>query len=240
MKKDFIHRIVNVKTGKKYDVYCGRANKTHNLEKSKWANPYVIGKDGDRELVITKYNLYLNSQPELLRNIGELKGKVLGCWCDYPKENCHCVNLLERAESKWIKNWFSNMLPFESPMIYNGLKFNSVENFYQAMKMPKGSAAREEISKMSPFEAKKNIRDMARFPWRGDWTKDLGLKVMEHALNHKFKKGTYWRVLLDLSGELGLELVEWNNWGDKFWGKDLNSGEGENHLGKILMKIRST
>jgi predicted NAD-dependent protein-ADP-ribosyltransferase YbiA (DUF1768 family) len=33
------------------------------------------------------------------------------------------------------------------------------------------------------------------------------------------------------------EIIEWNNWGDRIWGKTYD-GVGENHLGKILMKIR--
>jgi hypothetical protein len=33
-------------------------------------------------------------------------------------------------------------------------------------------------------------------------------------------------------------LVEGNRWGDQFWGVDLRTGLGENHLGKILMKVR--
>jgi predicted NAD-dependent protein-ADP-ribosyltransferase YbiA (DUF1768 family) len=33
------------------------------------------------------------------------------------------------------------------------------------------------------------------------------------------------------------ELVEGNWWGDRFWG--VCRGEGENHLGKLLMKIRA-
>ncbi len=32
------------------------------------------------------------------------------------------------------------------------------------------------------------------------------------------------------------ELVEGNNWGDRFWG--ICRGEGRNELGKILMKVR--
>ncbi len=32
------------------------------------------------------------------------------------------------------------------------------------------------------------------------------------------------------------ELVEHNTWDDSFWGTC--NGEGENHLGKILMKVR--
>jgi predicted NAD-dependent protein-ADP-ribosyltransferase YbiA (DUF1768 family) len=35
------------------------------------------------------------------------------------------------------------------------------------------------------------------------------------------------------------EIVEWNNWGDVWWGKDLETGKGRNELGKLLMKIRS-
>ena len=34
-------------------------------------------------------------------------------------------------------------------------------------------------------------------------------------------------------------LIEGNTWGDKFWGVDTRVGQGENHLGKILMKVRA-
>jgi hypothetical protein len=62
-----------------YDVYIGRP--------SKWGNPFTIGKDGTREEVVMKYIDWLMRQPELLKDIAELKGKVLGCWC-HPKK-CH-------------------------------------------------------------------------------------------------------------------------------------------------------
>lgn len=35
------------------------------------------------------------------------------------------------------------------------------------------------------------------------------------------------------------ELIEGNTWGDRVWGVDIHRGIGENHLGKILMRIRS-
>jgi len=44
-------RIVHCKKSP-YDIYIGRANK--DLPKSKWANPWVIGRDGTREEVIEK------------------------------------------------------------------------------------------------------------------------------------------------------------------------------------------
>ncbi|OUW96006.1 MAG: hypothetical protein CBD97_01995 [Pelagibacteraceae bacterium TMED237] len=56
-----------------------------------WANPFKIGKDGDREEVLRKYKEYitirLDREPQLLKELAKLKGKNLGCWC-YP-DPCH-------------------------------------------------------------------------------------------------------------------------------------------------------
>jgi len=54
-------------------VYIGRP--------SKWGNPFVIGKDGDRASVILKYENYLLNSPELLKQLDELRGKDLVCFC---------------------------------------------------------------------------------------------------------------------------------------------------------------
>ena len=62
-----------------YDVYIGRG--------SIWGNPFVIGKDGDRDQVIEKYRRYLLGREDLIEKLPELRGKVLGCFCK-PK-NCH-------------------------------------------------------------------------------------------------------------------------------------------------------
>lgn len=35
-------------------------------------------------------------------------------------------------------------------------------------------------------------------------------------------------------------LEEGNNWGDREWGIDIQTRNGNNHLGQILMKIRSS
>jgi hypothetical protein len=60
-------------------VYIGRP--------SKWGNPFVIGRDGDREQVVAKYRAWLAEQPDLLLQLHELIGKDLVCWCA-PKP-CH-------------------------------------------------------------------------------------------------------------------------------------------------------
>jgi len=71
-----------------HDVYIGRP--------SKWGNPFSIGKDGDRDEVIAKYRAWIQTQPELLAALPELKRKIVGCWCA-PKA-CHGDVLMEMVE----------------------------------------------------------------------------------------------------------------------------------------------
>jgi hypothetical protein len=80
-------KVVNCKRDR-YDVYIGRP--------SKWGNPFVIGRDGDREEVISKYRARIVNQPDLMAAIPELRGKILGCWCA-PKP-CHGDVLIELVE----------------------------------------------------------------------------------------------------------------------------------------------
>lgn len=64
----------------RYDVYIGRP--------SAFGNPFVIGKDGDRDDVIRKFEQYLLKDEALMaRAKKELKGKVLGCFC--APQKCH-------------------------------------------------------------------------------------------------------------------------------------------------------
>lgn len=53
----------------------------------KWGNPFQIGVDGTRSEVILKYEEWILTQPHLLADLEELRGKTLGCWC-HPKP-CH-------------------------------------------------------------------------------------------------------------------------------------------------------
>lgn len=67
---------------------------------------------------------------------------------------------------------------------------------------------------------------------------EIRVTVMTNLVTQKFQKNKYLAQLLWLTGDK--TLVEGNNWGDTFWGVDLHSGVGGNHLGKILMNIRGT
>jgi len=134
-----------------------------------------------------------------------------------------------------VKNWLSNMGPFESPLIYQGISFRTVEHFYQAMKAGKAEVeTRLRIATLaSPYEAK---REGKRIRLRADWD-EVKLEVMEYALRYKFAPGTTWHVRLMATHDE--EIVERNDWGDTYWGVDLRSGHGQNHLGRLLMKLRA-
>jgi len=64
---------------------------------SVWGNPYRLGADGTRKEVIERYRKYFAHHRSLHQRIGELKGKVLICWC-YP-EYCHGEVLLEALKA---------------------------------------------------------------------------------------------------------------------------------------------
>ena len=71
-------------------VYIGRP--------SIWGNPFVIGKDGDRATVITKYENWVLRNNTLMSRIHELKGKDLVCWC--APLPCHGDVLIRLANPK--------------------------------------------------------------------------------------------------------------------------------------------
>lgn len=65
---------------------------------SKWQNPFKIN-DYGIEGCLKKYEEYLLNNEELFKNIKELKGKDLGCWC-VPYHGCHAQILLKYANDE--------------------------------------------------------------------------------------------------------------------------------------------
>lgn len=82
-----------------FDTYIGRG--------SKWGNPFTHKQGtkakwvvGSVDEAIQKYVEWLGEQEELLKDIHELRGKVLGCWCKINgDEPCHGDVLAELANS---------------------------------------------------------------------------------------------------------------------------------------------
>lgn len=80
-----------------FDVYIGRG--------TKWGNPFEIGVDGNRQEVIEKYRIWIQTQPELLESLNELSGKILGCWC--APHQCHGDILVEMIKNRDLEDAFS-------------------------------------------------------------------------------------------------------------------------------------
>ncbi len=131
----------------------------------------------------------------------------------------------------FIKNWFSNMYSCNGLITDDmGIEYHTVENYYQAAKTL-DKEIRKAISFLNPYEAKKYGR---KIKIRSDWDQ-VKLSIMEAALRQKFAPNTsYYDRLIGTGDE---EIIEHNNWGDKYWG--MVDGVGENHLGRLLMKIRA-
>jgi hypothetical protein len=99
-------KVINIKSNEKYDVYIGRP--------SIYGNPFEIGKDGDRDMVIKLYRFYFYNRLEhdnhFKEEVLKLKGKILGCFCveksiDYirPNKVCHGEIILEYLENQGEK-----------------------------------------------------------------------------------------------------------------------------------------
>jgi predicted NAD-dependent protein-ADP-ribosyltransferase YbiA (DUF1768 family) len=59
---------------------------------------------------------------------------------------------------------------------------------------------------------------------------------MRFGLALKFSDPVLREMLLDTGDAI---LEEGNMWNDTFWGIDLNTGKGQNHLGRLLMERRA-
>lgn len=125
--------------------------------------------------------------------------------------------------------FLSNFYPCE--IEYEGIKYKTLEHAYQASKTLDISLRKAVAEKKSPSKAKRAGR---KLKLRSDWD-EIKLGIMEELVRIKFTDHpNLKRKLLDTEDA---ELIEGNTWGDNYWG--IYKGEGENHLGKILMKIRN-
>lgn len=130
-------------------------------------------------------------------------------------------------------SFLSNFAYFEKPFLYDGLQYKTNEHFYVAMKT-EDKAIRKQVSE-HPLKGVKKFGNS--FILRPHWD-DIKLDVMRTGLNYKFSNhNPYLRNRL-IETE-GIELVEFNYWNDTFWGVCVQSGYGQNMLGKILMEIRA-
>lgn len=125
-------------------------------------------------------------------------------------------------------SFLSNFHP--SPITINGIEFPTVEHAYQAAKTLDEQERFRIAGLERPGQAKYAGR---RVKLRSDW-EDVKVEVMTELVRHKFTQNEDLGKSLVATGDA--ELIEGNTWNDRFWG--VCRGKGENHLGKILMKVR--
>lgn len=128
------------------------------------------------------------------------------------------------GEFSFLSNFYLCWIPFE------GHTYASVEHAYQASKTfnPK----MREMIRLAPTPGRAK-RAGQILTLRSDWN-DVKVAVMEELLREKFRS-VRLQILLRETGDR--PLIEGNSWNDFFWG--VCKGKGLNHLGKLLMKIRS-
>lgn len=81
----------NLYVGRKFRLFIDK--KIFFMPESVWKNPFKIPKDGNLDEVLVKYKIHLEKLLKT-KNLEELKGKNLGCYCDMNKK-CHVDILLE-------------------------------------------------------------------------------------------------------------------------------------------------
>jgi ribA/ribD-fused uncharacterized protein len=141
------------------------------------------------------------------------------------------TQVIESFEGEF--RWLSNFEPCK--MHHNDLEYETAEHAYQSSKT-NSLHEKKAFTLSGGYHAGKAKRKGRKVTIRFDW-EDVKLSVMEEILRIKFCPVRNPKLALKLFNTDPCILIEGNTWGDVFFG--VCDGEGENHLGKILMKIRS-
>lgn len=132
-----------------------------------------------------------------------------------------------QGEYRWLSNFTKVNITID------GVTFPSIEHAYVSMKIEDNPDWIKFCSNpnVTSGQIKRACRDKQI---REDW-EEIKLEVMELLCRIKFNKEPFKTYLLSTGDK---EIQEGNKWNDTFWGICLKTGIGENHLGKIIMKIR--
>lgn len=135
-----------------------------------------------------------------------------------------------RGEYEFLSNFYECYVPMTFGKDHVPFEFRNAEAAFQAHKTASFSDLII-LSNMTGPEAKKFGR---KVKLQDDWN-DMRLQIMFEVVLTKFVVNQDLRDKLMMTGQR--ELIEGNTWNDTFWG--VCNGKGENHLGKILMEVRS-
>lgn len=137
----------------------------------------------------------------------------------------NCIDNFHAEGYDFLSNFYG------AKVEYGGLTYGSNEAAFQAQKcMTEGEKL--PFTEARPGKAKGLGRLV---PLRPDW-EAVKVGIMEEIVRAKFIQHPELAARLLATGDK--VLVEGNHWGDTFWGVDTRTGQGHNHLGRILMKVR--
>jgi len=125
-------------------------------------------------------------------------------------------------------NFLSNF--YRCTIYYNGLSYFTVEHAFQAQKSIRHEDRLKIWNADTPGQAKAIGR---KIELRADW-EEVKLQVMADLIWIKF---SYPELKEKIIRTGDAQLIEGNTWGDRYWG--VYREQGENHLGRILMAVRS-
>ncbi len=134
------------------------------------------------------------------------------------------------VEFKGKHRFLSNFYP--AKVVLNSDVYSTVEHAYQAAKTNDLTERKTIQILETPGQAKRFGRKVTL---SSNWD-DVKLDVMELLVRQKFTNHKILKSWL-LNMTKGKHIIEGNNWNDDYWGVPFG-GTGDNHLGKIIMKIR--
>ena len=128
------------------------------------------------------------------------------------------------------RGYLSNM--YEAPITLiiddtTPISFTCAESAFQAIKFPSHMSR---FTNLSGVEAKRLAKTLTL---RSDWD-DVKIPAMCLVLKAKFTQNPH--LAEKLKKETDEDLIEYNNWGDTYWG--VCNGVGTNMLGLILRQLR--
>ena len=120
---------------------------------------------------------------------------------------------------------------FRCLFTWEGIQYKSAEAAFLSS-MCEDEAERKVYAQCSIQKAVLKAKEQTPYP---GW-EEARLDIMETILKAKFEQNPdLMKKLLETGNSI---LINGNSKQETFWGIDLYSWEGENHLGKIIMKIR--
>ena len=126
--------------------------------------------------------------------------------------------------------WLSNFSPHGFTL--EGLRWSSVEHYYQAHKYPHTATFEQIRNAPTPLKARKTARNRS-LVIRSDWS-EVKETVMLRGVYAKFEQNRQLRKRLVATGQ---EKLIHRSAKDLYWGQN-DEGSGENRLGKLLMEVR--